>query len=599
MIIFYGLVLSLLYGIIAAAQVLGFLGLYQPLPTAALSILLTALAAFLYFREHSFPKTPSGSENPNPDLSSPAANKTSLLSAGFIAAAMVLFILLIALPLLRWPASPIGRSLTWDAGAYHFPKAVELYRSASTWDLSVPYGDYPFGYESLLSFGLTLTGDETLFGTVHLLGAAFFCLTLWRLARRYTNLPSGFLLFLSVCALVVGVLLGGGRTWLLSGYALTIGKNDFLLGAAVLAVILHSPAGRRKAPYQKQSFQLFSLAIAAMIALSVKPNALGVVGPVGLFVIFEQWRLYRRNKIRFPWRKYLLAIALALPGILWAIRNLIVLGVVFTPAAGALSADSIFNNLGNPYLYSLNFPFGLLLTTFGLVLAGAVGLLLTRSLSPSIVAVQALLFLTFIITPATAFHRVRDVPSHIAWRFGVSLLAYSILIALLLLEIPLQRLFLAIKQRSRSLTMTAFVCIWIVTAAIVWRGRWITVREPQNAWILQDQFSESVGIDGYWSAYDYVQQNIQDSVIHIENGLAYYLYGPGYTNTPTKLQYPLEMEDKVPQPVPEYFVTFRRAWESEKDEGEFPASLASSSWQDEWVLLYDDSEGRVYQKRSQ
>jgi len=42
----------------------------------------------------------------------------------------------------------------------------------------------------------------------------------------------------------------------------------------------------------------------------------------------------------------LFMVLLALPGILWAARNLAVLGAVFTPAASALQADSILSNLG-------------------------------------------------------------------------------------------------------------------------------------------------------------------------------------------------------------------------------------------------------------
>ena len=599
----YGICLSLLYGIMAAGQLLGFLGLYRPATAAALGLILAALAGFLYFRENSLPteKEPSS-----------AAWLQGMLAGG----ALLLVVVLAALPLLNWPAAPIGRELTWDAGAYHFPKAVELFRSGSAWDLSVAYGDYPFGYESLLAFGLSLTGDERLFGVVHLLIALFFWLGVWKLARRYTGLPSGALLFASAALLVVGILpagrgilTGGGiqaedaRTWLLSGYALTVGKNDFLLGAALLAVILHSPVGPW-APRSKKGIGMggppqgvyapLALGMAAMLAMATKPNALGVVGPVGLYVLWVVWRDGRREG-HFPGQQVMqlaLAALLALPGLLWAVRNLAVLGVVFTPAASALAADSVFNNLGNPYLVARNLPFmmlvGVLLVTLAAV--GLQALRFLRVISPSLALMQALLFLTFIITPATAFHRVRDVPSHIAWRFGVALLAYTFLITVSAAAPLLRRL-----PRTRWARSTAVGAAALLTALMLVMGSWITARQPENAWILHDQFDHPVGVDGYYSAYDYARQNISSSVIHVENGLAYLLYGPGYTNTPTKLQYPLEMADRVPQPTPEYFVIFRPDWQALDGSGEFPTALDSTEWQEKWQLVYNDGEGRVYQ----
>jgi hypothetical protein len=611
----YGICLSLLYGIMAAGQLLGFLGLYRPGPAVLLSLILAVLAGFLYFRE-------------NPRSAAEEHNPPSWLQVLLAGAALLVVVVLVAAPLLNWPAAPIGRELTWDAGAYHFPKAVELYRSGSAWDLSVAYGDYPFGYESLLAFGLTLTGDERLFGGLHLLIALFFWLSVWKLARRYSGLPSGLLLFASAALLVVGILpagrgllLGGGmhiedaRTWLLSGYALTVGKNDFLLGAALLAVILHSPVGPRRRSHPQEDagvsapvladgppqgdFAPLALGMAAMLAIATKPNALGVVGPIGLYVLWTVWSRQRsrpglagshagQQVVRLA-----AAALLALPGLLWAVRNLAVLGVVFTPAASALAADSIFNNLGNPFLYARNLPFVMLVGVL-LVTLAALGLQATRllpSLSPSLALMQALLFLNFIVTPATAFHRLRDVPSHIAWRFGVALLAYTFLVALtavapLLLRVP----------QTRFIRRTALGAAALLTAMMLVLGSWITTREPENTWILHDQFDKPVGVHGYYSAYDYAHQNIRRSVIHVENGLAYLLYGPGYTNTPTKLQYPLEMADRVPQPTPDYFVIFRPDWQAQDGSGNFPTALDSPEWQGKWLLVYNDGEGRVYQK---
>jgi hypothetical protein len=597
MLIIYGILFSILYGIIASGQVLGFLGAYRFSAAIILALLLTLIAVIFFFREN------LGKAK---DILPANGNRKAFpwLEVSAYTAGTALLVFLIAMPMLRFPYSPIGRSLTWDAGAYHFPKAVELYRSTSAWDLSIPYGDYPFGYESLLAFGLLLTGDERLFGAVHLLAGLYFCWVFWGLARRSSRLPSALLFLLSCLLLSAGTAAGAGDPILISGYALTIGKNDFLLAAAMLAIILHSPVGPRFG-YKPQpntvaqgNFQPLSLGMASMVALSIKPNAAGIVLAAWIFAAYKSMQMSRQQRSLRPWLGMLFMLLLASPGILWAIRNLVVLGVIFTPAASALQGDSIINNLMNPNLYSLNFQFVLLLAA--LLLCGWAWLAMGRinSISPSIAATLTLLFISFVVTPASAFQGDRSVPSHLAWRFGASLLAYCLLMLLLTFDIPLVSIFEFIKKQGCRLQIATAGIIWVFCAFILWRGFWITSYEPQNGWILRDQFAQPVGVDGDWSAYDYVQKNIRHAVIHVENGLAYYLYGPGYTNIPTKLQYPLEMADKVPQPVPDYFVIFRRDWQAGNGSGQFPASLDSDSWKQKWELIYDDGEGRVYKKRS-
>lgn len=598
MVIIYGVILSLFFGIIVSGQILGFLGLYQTVPAILLAIISTLTAAFLFFKEIPTRKRDISDKN------SHSLHSNTWLEASFFIAGAILLLFLIVLPTLRYPMSPVGRALTWDAGAYHFPKAVELYRSGSVWDLSVPYGDYPFGYESLLSFDFLLSGDERLFGATHLLIALLFVCVFWNLTRRYSRLPGGFLFFLGCVLLCMGSFGGEGKTILITGYALTIGKNDFLLGAAMLAIILHSPVGARSKEKDSPdelaegSFQPLSMGMATMLALSVKPNAIGIVAVLWLYAAYQTHRSYSKDANRGAWRDFFLASFLAIPGILWAIRNMIVLGVIFTPAASTLQKDSIAYNLGNPFLYHFNFQFIMLTGTLFVLLAAFIGLRRIKSISPSIVGILALLFVSFMITPASAFQRVRDVPAHIAWRFGIALMVYCSIVVLLMFEKPLLKIFEFLCKQRWVMRTSVLAALGVVTVVMLWRGWWMTAYEPQNGWILRDQFSEAVGVDGYWSAYDYVQKNIRGAVIHIENGLAYYLYGPGFTNTPTKLQYPLEMEDKVPQPVPDYFTIFRPDWEANDGSGEFPAVLNSEEWQQKWKLVYDDNEGRVYKKNS-
>lgn len=578
----YGVLLSFFYGVIGAGQVLGFLGFYRPMPVLILGILLSLLAGFLYFHEQPLHR----------DDFSPAGTTRLDVLAGLLA--VVLFIALVALPILRWPFSPLGESLTWDAGAYHFPKAVELFLSGSAWDLSVAYGEYPFGYESLLSLCLMFTGDETLFGWVHLLIALFFCAAMWQLALRYTSLPAGLLLLLSVALLTAGLLPGEERPWALAGYAFTIGKNDFLLGTALLAVLLHSPVGGRLGRSGAfGQYHLFSLALASMVSLSVKPNSLLVVAPVGLFVL---WLVWKERRQALPWRNLLAAFFLVFPGMLWAIRNLAVIGTVLTPASAALNAGSIFNNLFNPYLYVVNYPLIMLILVLLATLAAWVGTRFIKALSPALLITQTGLIAAFIFTPVTAFHERLDIPGHIAWRFGVTLLSYTFLILIAALENPMQRVLAFIKRRGAGGYWGGAVLLILLSTTLLWQGSWLLEKQPGNEWVLRDQFSKPVGVDGYWSAYDYVQKNIRHSVIRIENGIAYYLYGPEFTNTPTKLQYPLEMENLVEQPVPDYFVVFSRTWQSDEP-GEFLPELNEPAWEAQWQMIYGDAEGRVYRKK--
>ncbi len=577
-ILLYAFIQALFYGIVASGQMLGFSGLYRRDFVLILTILITAGSLIYYVSDKDFfhQFLPDKSNI----LKSPV--KTSLIFGGIL-----IFIMLAVIPMLRWPESPIGRTLTWDAGAYHFPKAVELYRSGSAWDLSVPYGDYPFGYESMLALGLTLSGDESWFSLIHLLISLYFVLTFWLIGCRYSKLPHALLFFISVCILISGKMVIPEESQLISGFAYTIGKNDFLLGTAVLAMILHAPVGTRE---NQPFFHLPGMAINSMLAVSVKPNGAIPVVVIWLVTIYLLWK-NNDWKITSPLLTKLAAAGLVmLPGIFWAIRNLVILGRIFTPAADTLMAESIASNITNAYLYTQNFPFLIFIIAIGITLLSMVFAWKTNYLSKSIAGCSMLLLISFVFTPATAFHKFLDIPSHIAWRFGITLLLYNFLIGILLMEKWITKTLGWISKRQWI--SIKIVLVWSFVAIILWRGGWLLQKEPQNQIILRDEYTQSVGENGYYSAYDFIQQNIRNSVIHIENGVIYYAYGPGYTNTPTKLQYPLEMEDQVTQPVPDYFVIFK----PDDIGADFPLSLESIEWLQEWELIYSDSEGRVYRK---
>lgn len=202
----YGLLIGLLYASVAAGQLLGLLGWYRAVPVYLFCAVAMPLLVWMYLRraDGSFFVSLRGGD-------SPAETPQTWFDGALYACGALLLALLIVYPLARWPGSFFNQVDYWDAAAYHFPKAVELFRTGSAWDLSVPYGQYPFGFESLLAQALTITGDETLFGTVHALIALYLFFTLWFLARRYTNLPDSWLFFIAGALLVSGKIVHVGN----------------------------------------------------------------------------------------------------------------------------------------------------------------------------------------------------------------------------------------------------------------------------------------------------------------------------------------------------------------------------------------------------
>ena len=269
--VFYILIIGLFYGVMFAGQLLGFVELYNTLPVISLSLLIGAAAVWAYFHWGGARFYDSIFQHHSDQ------EKPYYLNGVLYAASLMVISFLFLLPLVRWPYSPIGDTLTWDAGLYHFPKAIELYRSGSFWDMGIPYGEYPIGYESLLAFGLVLTRNELLFGTIHALIAIYFVLTVWLLGCRYTRLSPPLLLFITSLLMLSGSFPVESNLWWVFYHLInTIGKNDLLLSAAVLTVILHAPVG----PLQrKNAYHTAGIMLATMIAISIKPNAIYLVVP--------------------------------------------------------------------------------------------------------------------------------------------------------------------------------------------------------------------------------------------------------------------------------------------------------------------------------
>jgi hypothetical protein len=575
------LLLSLFSGIVLAAQILGAAKIYTP-PLAILLSLAFGSAILIFLLRNNILGYLSDLFSRPTTLKLPPR-----LEALLFAAAFLLLVLLVLLPLARWPFSHISETLHWDAGAYHFPKAVELYRSGNLWDLSIPFGEFPNGYEALLSFTLSLSGADLLFGSVHAALALFFFLTLWLLGRRLTNLSGGLLALLIVLLMISGrVTLSYNPWWIYSDLLYTIGKNDLMAGNLTLLGFLFAPISSKE---NRPAYHWPGLAIVSFLALSTKPYAAYALLPIWLLIF---WREYQVTRPTLPWKTFLIASLIVIPGIWWVVRNLMVLGVIFPPEVLEMQQWSILSNLSNPFFYNYlprNFVFVLAICLI-LLLVG----LLRKRIHFSFIAAQLILLLAFIATAETAFFRDTQKPTVIAWRFGIALLSWVFLSLLILLEPLLQRL-VRILLRPRFVGPLLALLILGLSAWLIWNDRGLLNYVPENGIVLCDQFREPVGKDGYHSAYDYLQKNIRNAVIQVENGMLYYAYGPGYTNAPTKLQYPWGMQDRVPQLTPDYFLVFERPWMG--GESGYNESLNTPEWAERWQLIYEDGEGRLYRRR--
>ncbi len=548
--------LILFFAVVASSSLLGFVKLYSPIVEIGLTVLITTGMLWVLWKKKDL-------ENDSLSTKIPA-----WLSGVFFGCALVLLLTLIIYPVFRWPTSHAGDWFPWDAGLYHFPKAVELYRSGSIWDLSISYGEYPFGYESLLSFGLLLTGDLTLFGPIHVLIVLFFICGFWLLARRVTRLDGGLLMLLIVMLILSDKLFQFMNLWRVFTLDIyTVGKNDLLVAASLLAALWYFSETQKD--FEKG---ILGFSIASSLAASVKPNTLYVLFPLWVFLLIAIGRK-RLGK--------LLAYALLMiPGLLWLVRNLVLLGSPASADAVRLSEWSIIANLGNPYFYQ-NVPKNLIFIV--LLIALEIVLAVKKKKEHKWNAIIAVvLFIGFICTPVTAYFGETDTFPSINWRFGEALLVWMGIIvfndiALLIKKVKLK------KRLPRLVFILLAVIVFTGSSVFLYSQRAVIQAVPQNKIILHDQFWESVGTNGYWSAYDYVQQNVHYSVVWVENGLPFYLYDADFTNTVSR------------QGEPDYVVAFKKDWFGDGYQ-DFPDLIKELLKDPDYEMVYQDGEGLVIKR---
>jgi len=574
--ILFVVLICLIFGAAISGQILGFFKIYEPLPVIVSTFVFTAVSLFLFFRMGGLKFLYSFF-----NISEELSRKNEFLAPALYIGGIILFVIVIFIPLVLWPYSPVNDTLTWDAGLYHFPKAIEMYKSGSAWDLSIAYGDYPFGYESMLGFTLCLTNSEALFGSVHAVIALFLLLSVWLLANRYTRISSAVLFFLCNILLLSGILKIDSNIWWIFKYLVfTIGKNDLFLGACTLALLLFAPIG---IPSNRHQMFIPGVAMTSMITLSTKPNGVIIVGFVWLVILIE-WLKNSRSKqdTRFPLRALTISMLITAPGLLWMLRNLIAVKAIFSSDYAALQSRSIASNLTNPYFYNHIEAAVIILLT---ILATAVVMLFWRKrMSWTLVATYLILMISFSIGGPTTFSGSTQVPAQISWRFGVNLLAYAFILLLVffypIIDWIYERILSHLFLQAACIALVITIC-----GLVIWQEHDNLKYNPNGKHTLQDQFHKNVGDQGYYSAYDYIRRNIRNSIIYVENGLPYYVYGPGFTNSVSR------------QESADYVVVFQTDWGS-SDYAVLGYSdlYETQDWNSNWMLAYQDMQGRVYKR---
>lgn len=348
-----------------------------------------------------------------------------------------------------------------------------------------------------------------------------------------------------------------------------IGKNDLLTAAAMLAILYHVPRSKTG------PFFPLGLAVVSMVAMSIKPNAVLVIICAWLVMVFF---LVRARRIHSAWKELFWSIFIMAPGGLWIVRNLSVQGSLFSANSLGLFDWSIAGNLFNPFFYT-NIPRNLFIV-LGLIGISLIVSIFRKSLRPEVLF-SLVLLISFTLTPASAFFGSTTVPTQVAWRFSLALMAYVLLLLLALLDPIIVPVYCWVA-RQKILSVLSAVFIIAIGGWGVWDQRDLMETVPQNEIVLHDQFRKSVGVDGYHSVYDYIQTNVHNSVVIIEYGLPYYLYDPGLTNSVTRSQ------------PADYIVYLQRPW---ADVPPYSENLSKPAWNELWKLVYEDAEGRVYQRR--
>ena len=508
----FKLLLLVLYSVVITSTLLGLLGIFQ-LWTAVLGSV--GLVVFLYFlmgKANSLIRS-TPAEGLDPDQ---IRNRSLLSLAGVIAT--VLLLVLILVPIWNWPMSTMQNSIHHDAGIYHFPKAVEMWKTGSAWDFTISYGDYPFGYESLLSFTMLFNRNVGVWSIPHLLIMLLMILGTWLVAIRYTRLPAGITLAGVVFLGLSGFLEIGNPWYFLRFIIYTIGKNDLFLAAATMAAMVFVPLPTDP----DSSTDWVGLGISSGLAISIKPNCAPILLFLWLYAIITS--IIRKDSL---WPA-LPGILLAVLGTGWVIRNYIGIGQLFLSDSLHVIRDSIWFNLTNPEFYR-HFPTSLLFSIL-MVFVTLLGSLWKKTRLSLIDALLLFVILiSFMITPVSVV-RAHD-PSAIGWRFGITLLFLQFVYLLAVLE-PITKLILDWITKSWFFTWLAAVLLLGTSILFFDMQKDILEVLPERANILVRSYQDDQA--DYPSVFDYLDEHISHSTVWVEGDLNFYGYDPAFTNSTTR-----------------------------------------------------------------
>ncbi len=561
----YGWLTIVIGAEVAAVQVLAFLGWFTAWRALALGGVLAVALGKAYFAEP-LPEDAPKFHWPKP-----------LTVAAWFAAAVAA--VLVLEPLLIWPRTVLGGSLLWDVIWYHLPKAIDLVQRGTMWNLALPYGQYPLGWEGLAAVLMGLFHTAAVLGPLTALTVFWAGVGMWALLRREAGWPDA-----AAALAAAGVWLGGElvqhfNPWVLLFFVphYNVGKNDIFAAAAVLAAWYHLPLGfgERQPRWHKTG-----VALSALVAFATKPYA---AAAVVLLVVLAWWL---SPEARPRWRKHDMAyLGLASVGLLWLVRNLVLLHQP-TTVGGTLWKQVVLRYVVTPDFWHpvpKKFVF--------MVLASAVALMWgwrQRKARPGAWGFVAV-FLLFWVTPASARYLDASHQAIADWRFGFA--------SLYLLPVVLGVWASAVARRWPVPWLAQPEVAWLGAVLLVLGALWVGWQAraqlryfPPNARVLEDPYERPVGVDGYRSVFDYIHREVRHAVIQVENVPFYYVYDPQYTDFPVKPKaYPGGKPEAVPQPVPDHYLACRSAWRSWWPRHPWPArveTLLSRGWK----VLYRDQE---------
>ena len=553
----YAFLLSLLYGVMVTGQVLGFIGLYHALLVVPVSLVVTGVAFWAYRL--------IGNDWQD-ELFAEQKARLNSLDVGLIASVLIVVLVIFVLRLLFYPATLPLDILPDDLQGYHAPKALQLVYEHSVWNLNLPYGQFPYGYESLLAFGLLLTGSFASAGVINAVFFVLYWLTVALLILRYTKMPIALALTASLLLCFIPDLYSR---------FLIVGKNDILLSLTLLIAILHAPVGSRH-------MHGFGLAMATLLSLATKASGLYILVYLWGLVFWQWWQA----REQFSWRYFSLLTAMMFPCGLWVIRNLFVMGELYTREVDSFFSVSIAAQLTNFILYNSGAESIWLLVGASITLVAAVLSLFAQKLRPTMPLLLLIIAATFALTPLSAFHTPQSTTLHIEWRYvlyGFSLIG---VLAIALGWHMLHPVYAWLtKIRAVQIALAGVALVGAIGISVMIGLPDLLNPVPERAELFRDPYGTQ------YSVFDWARENIEHGVVQIEATSRMYLLVDNPNVTVIEgingvSTYPLQRPDLYLLTKPDYLLT--------------PLDNRVVSYTpfnpDEWELLFMNKTGRIYKR---